>query len=321
MPIIVNATSEHPCLPSLGSLSSITRDRALHQDIRPLEILIVNLMPEKITTERQLAECLGRSPLQINLTFAATDGYVTDARNGKPSTNTPREHIVDFYSSFREICDRKFDGLILTGMNARESTIPEEKIWPDVQKILDWSTQNVTSSLFLCWGAQAALKHFHDIDSIKGDSKLHGVFSHRRGDDPSGLLGDFPDEFLMPVSRWKRPDETKIRANPDLHVVASSDLAGSNIIVENSLQNDGRLIKGRRIYVGSHPEYDNDTLQKEYERDAEKNPQAKVPYNYFPEDNPANRPTNNWRPTGNLYRNWAEQIYQQTPYRRELIPG
>ena len=232
MPVIVASEEAHPFLPSLASGAAIDQGRALHQDIRPLQIAILNLMADKMTTERQLAAWLGSTPLQVNLTFVATDGYVRAVRNGHKSRTTPAEHIVKFYNPLSDIRADKFDGLIVTGVNALQPRVSDEAFWPEVQEILDWSASHVFSSLYLCWGAKAALKHFHDVESIKGERKTSGLFHHRVLEDRTGLLFGFPDEFSAPVSRWKNPDKQAIAKRPALEVVAVSEETGPNIMVE-----------------------------------------------------------------------------------------
>ena len=205
MPVIINSAAIHPFLPSLGTPLAIESARAEHQDIRPLEIAIINLMADKQTTERQLALWLGNTSLQVKLTFATTDTYFRDVNAGRETKNTPADHIRKFYSAWSEIKDRKFDGFIVTGVNALKDRVSDEDIWPEVQAILRWSESNVLSSLFLCWGAKAALKHFHDVESYKSQQKLFGLFEHRLVSDKTGLLFGFPDLFSVPVSRWKSP--------------------------------------------------------------------------------------------------------------------
>ncbi|MBI3419169.1 MAG: homoserine O-succinyltransferase, partial [Proteobacteria bacterium] len=202
MPVIINSEEIHPFLPSLGSPLAIEQARAEHQDIRPLEIGIINLMADKQATERQLALWLGNTMLQVRLTFAATDDYVRGVHAGRETKNTSADHIRKFYSGWSEIKDKKFDGLIVTGVNALKPSVTEEDIWPEVQKIFSWSTTHVLSSLFLCWGAKAALKHFHGIDSVPAEKKLFGLFPHRLVSDKTGILFGFPDVFPVPVSRW-----------------------------------------------------------------------------------------------------------------------
>lgn len=188
MPVIVNSEEIHPFLPSLGNPSAISKTRAERQDIRPLEIAIINLMADKQATERQLALWLGNTMLQVKLTFAATDDYVRGVYDGRETRNTSAVHIRKFYKPWSEIKDEYFDGLIITGVNARKPFVSHEDIWPEVQNILNWSNTSAFSSLFLCWGAKAALKHFHDVESYKADQKLFGLFEHRIISDKTGLL-------------------------------------------------------------------------------------------------------------------------------------
>ena len=179
MPVLINSQEIHPFLPSLGSPLAIDRARAERQDIRPLEIAIINLMADKISTERQLALWLGNTMLQVSLTFVATDAYVRRVAAGRESKNTPADHIRKFYSPFSDVRGRKFDGFIVTGVNALKDRVEQESFWPEVADILQWTTTNAFSCLFLCWGAKAALKLFHDVDSIKGRQKTFGLFEHR----------------------------------------------------------------------------------------------------------------------------------------------
>ncbi|MDE2028936.1 MAG: homoserine O-succinyltransferase [Alphaproteobacteria bacterium] len=321
MPVIVNANEKHPFLPSLADPAAIERERAAHQDIRPLEIAILNLMADKVTTERQLAQWLGHTPIQVRLSFVATDRYFQDIKNGRESKNTPPEHIRQFYKPWSEIKKQKFDGLIVTGVNAREPRVTDEVFWPDVQEILDWSHKNVFSSLFLCWGAKAALKHFHNIDSIKGTQKTTGLFEHRLVDDKTGLLSDLPDRFPMPVSRWKNPDAAAVAACPELEIAALSDETGPNVIVEAAPYDKTRFYP-KHVYILGHPEYETETLGKEYWRDYEDDPaSATLPLHYFPDNDPSQERTiNNWRHTAYLYTNWVNAIYAATPRNRAHIP-
>ncbi len=320
MPVIVNSQEPHPFLPSLGDPGAIEADRARHQDIRPMEIAIINLMADKMTTEKQLAAWLGHAPIQISLTFAAPDTYINDVRGGRETTNTPADHILKFYNGWSEIKDRKFDGLVVTGVNALKPTVGEEKMWPEIRKILAWSDTNVLSSLFLCWGAKAALKHFHDIESYRGEQKLFGLFEHRLTSDKTGLLFGLPDVFPAPVSRWKSPRREDILAHPELEIAADSKEAGPNMLVESSAYEDGEKLYARRVYILNHPEYGTDTLKREYERDRIGNPETPLPLHYFPGDDPAQMPVNSWRYTASIYSNWVKNIYGATPYDIANVP-
>ena len=320
MPVIVASEEAHPFLPSLASGAAIDQRRALHQDIRPLEIAILNLMADKIATERQLATWLGSTPLQVHLTFVATDAYVRDIRNGRKSKSTPAEHIVKFYNPMSDVRGDKFDGLIVTGVNALQPRVSDEKFWPEVQEIFDWSSSHVFSSLFLCWGAKAALKHFHDVESIKGERKTFGLFAHRLVKDSTGLAFGFPDVFNVPVSRWKNPDPQAIAKRPALEIVATSEESGPNIIVESEAFGAAGRRFPRRVYVINHPEYDTETLRNEYLRDSAADPTTPLPLHYFPGDDPKRAPVNSWRHTAQLYANWVRLVYEATPFDRNLIP-
>jgi homoserine O-succinyltransferase len=320
MPVIVNSQEIHPFLPSLSSPLAIERARAERQDIRPLEIAIINLMADKIATERQLALWLGATMLQVNLSFVATDSYVRGVAAGRRPRNTPAEHIRKFYSAFSEVNARKFDGLIISGVNALKPRIEEETIWPEVADILQWSATNAFSSMFLCWGAKAALKFFHDIDSHKAERKLFGLFEHRLLSDKTGLFFGFPDRFPAPVSRWKSPRREDIARVAAIEIVADSEEAGPNMLVEAA--NGGAAAPyPRRVYVLNHPEYETETLAAEYFRDSVGDPDYPLPRHYFPNDDPSQRPPNLWRHTAHLYTNWVKTVYEATPYDLAAIPN
>jgi homoserine O-succinyltransferase len=320
VPVIINSEEIHPFLPSLGSPLAIDRKRAERQDIRPLDIAIINLMADKIATERQLALWLGNTMLQVNLSFCATDSYVRGVHAGREPRNTPGDHIRKFYSAFSDIEHKKFDGLIVSGVNALKPRVDDEVIWPEVTQILRWSETNAFSSLFLCWGAKAALKFFHDIDSHKGEQKLFGLFEHRLLSDKTGVLFGFPDIFPVPVSRWKSPRREDIRKCAALEIVADSDEAGPNILAESGAHRDGKSVYPKRLYVLNHPEYDTDTLGVEYRRDSAENPAYPKPLHYFPDDDPARPAPNLWRHTANIYTNWVKTVYEATPYDLSEIP-
>ncbi len=318
MPVIVASEEIHPYLPSLGGVGAIERQRAEQQDIRPLEFAILNLMADKVATERQLALWLGHTPLQVRLTFVATDRYVRAIEAGRESKNTSSDHIRKFYSAWSDIKDKKFDGLIVTGVNALKDRVSDEEFWDEVQEIFRWSETNAFSSLFLCWGAKAAMKHFYDIESAKADKKTWGLFEHRIVSDKTNLLFGFPDRFSIPISRWKSPDAEAISNCPELEVVAFSDEVGPNILVESAAYGEGKAYP-KRVYVLNHPEYETETLQREYLRDREKS--AVLPRHYFPKDDPSQPPINSWRYTGYLYTNWVHAVYEATPYDLAQIPN
>ncbi len=205
--------------------------------------------------------------------------------------------------------DKKYDGMVLTGVNARCPELTDEDFWGEITAVLDWSRPHVFSSLFLCWGGMAGLKHFYDIDSPRGKTKLHGVFEHKTVQDSTGLLEVLPDRYPMPLSRWRRPDLHAIRACPDLEIASLSKEAGANVLVRSASYADGFYPK--EVYVFSHPEYETDALEKEFMRDKDSN--SPVPKNYFPDDNPNRKPLNTWRHTGTLYTKWVEKVYAATP--------
>ena len=319
MPVIVNSAEIHPFLPSAGDPAAIDSERARHQDIRPLEIAIINLMADKRATERQLATWLGHTPLQVRLTFAATDSYVAGIAAGRETRNTPAEHIRKFYKPFSTIREHKFDGLIVTGVNALRPRVTDEDVWPEVRDILRWSAANVLSSLFLCWGAKAALWHFHAIESHKAEQKLFGLFDHRLVSDRTGLLFGLPDTFPVPVSRWKSPRREDILHRPALEIIADSDESGPNMLVEAETYDNQRRLFPRRVYILNHPEYDTDTLREEYRRDSA-HVAAALPRHYFPENDPSRPPINRWRHTATVYGNWIKAVYEASPYRLDSLP-
>ncbi|MDD3181536.1 MAG: homoserine O-succinyltransferase [Alphaproteobacteria bacterium] len=321
MPVIITSHERHPFLPSLGNPSAIDRKRAVAQDVRPMEIAILNLMADKQTTERQLAQWLGNTPLQVQLTFVATDSYINKIRGGHSSKNTAPEHIQKFYHAFGEIKDRKFDGLIVTGVNALKDRVEEELIWGEVCELLEWSRTNVLSTLFLCWGAKAALKYFYDIDSLKGNRKTFGLFEHRLVSDKTGVLFGFPDAFSVPVSRWKSPCRDDIQKVKALEIIADSIESGPNMLAESRTFDDGESFYPRRLYVLNHPEYETDTLHREYLRDRAKDPLTALPEHYYPENDPVNPPLNSWRYSAILYTNWIKCIYAAVPFDISQIPG
>jgi homoserine O-succinyltransferase len=320
MPVIINSEEIHPFLPSLGSTLAIERLRAERQDIRPLDIAIINLMADKIATERQLALWLGNTILQINLSFLATDSYVKGIQAGRESKNTPAEHIRKFYRAWSDAKDTKFDGLIVTGVNALKDRVEQEDIWPEVAEIMAWSERNAFSSLFLCWGAKAALKYFHDIDSLKAEQKLFGLFEHRLMSDKTGLMFGFPDLFPVPVSRWKSPRREDIQKRKGLEIIADSSESGPNILAESAPYEGGKSLYPKRVYVLNHPEYDTETLGNEYRRDSAANPAYPQPLHYFPGGDASKPAPNLWRHTANLYSNWIKSVYEATPYDRRDIP-
>ena len=277
----------------------MTETRAETQDIRPLKIAILNLMPTKIATETQLLRLLGNIPLQVDIELIGLDTHV--------SKNTSQEHLLAFYKPFSEVKDEKYDGLIITGAPVELLDFEEVDYWDELCEIMDWSTKNVTSTFHICWGAQAGLYHHYGIGKVQLSDKVAGVFPHRVQCEFSTLLRGFDDTFFAPHSRWTGIDTDALKSCADLEVLASSHMVGTHIITSEG---------GRRIFVFGHMEYDAETIALEYARDLAKGENPSVPYNYFPDDNPANTPVNRWRAHASLlFSNWLNyHVYQTTKY-------
>lgn len=276
---------------------------AIRQDIRPLRIGLLNLMPQKQKTETQLARLIGSTPLQIELTLVTTGSYV-------PS-NVSQHHLATFYRTWDEIRDEHFDGFIITG--APVETLPFEtvKYWEELTQILDWTRTNVQSCLNICWGAQAALYHFHGVPKHELPEKMFGVFPHRIADRTSNLLRGFSDELVMPVSRHTETRVGDIAHLPNLKVLIESDEAGLCMIEDSG---------NRDYFILNHLEYDAWTLGEEYERDAREGKEIQLPKYYYPGDDPSKNPPNTWRGHAHLFiGNWINETYQSTPFDMSLI--
>ncbi len=293
-------------LPAIETLNNenifvITETRALTQDIRPLEIAILNLMPTKITTETQLLRVLGNTPLQINVQFINTKTHV--------SKNTSTSHIETFYKTFDEIKDSKFDGLIITGAPVETMDFEDVDYWEELCEIMEWSKTNVTSTFHICWGAQAALYYHYGVPKHPMDKKVFGIFEHNvsEGKKHKILLRGFDDTFFAPHSRHTEVKKEDIEKVPALEILAESEDAGVYIITDKN---------ERRFFITGHSEYDADTLKTEYLRDVNKGLDIDVPKNYFPDDDPTKEPMVKWRSHANLlYSNWLNYfVYQTTPY-------
>ncbi len=282
----------------------ITETRAMTQDIRPLKIAILNLMPTKITTETQLARLLGNTPLQVEIELLQTKSH-------KPK-NTSAEHMLAFYKTFDEVSGQKFDGLVITGAPVELLEFEEVEYWDELTQIMEWSKTNVTSTLHICWGAQAGLYYHYGIKKYRLDKKLFGVFPHHVDHKTSILFRGFDDVFMVPQSRHTETRLSDVKKVPGLKVLASSKEAGLYVAMTN---------QGRQIFVTGHSEYDADTLAKEYFRDKELGLPIEVPKNYFPNDDDTKQPIMNWRAHANLlYSNWLNYfVYQTTPYNIEEI--
>ena len=273
--------------------------RAMTQDIRPLKIAILNLMPLKEDTEVQLLRSLSNTPLQVDITFLTTGTYV-----GK---NTAHSHLDQFYLTFEEVKDRKYDGLIITGAPVEQMEFNEVDYWDELVQIMEWSKTHVTSTLHICWGAQAGLYYHYGIDKMPLEQKMFGVFPHHVMNRKEPFIRGFDDIFYAPHSRHTTVSKEAIENNKELTILAESDEAGVFIVLAK---------EGRQIFVMGHPEYDRITLDKEYKRDASKGLDIDVPKNYYPNDDAMTKPNLTWRAHANaMYTNWLNYyVYQVTPY-------
>ncbi len=274
-------------------------NRAMHQDIRPLRIGILNLMPLKEDTEVQLLRSLSNSPLQVDVTFLTTETYT-----GK---NTATSHLDKFYQTFEDVKDKKLDGLIITGAPIEQMEFEDVTYWEELKKIMEWSKTHVTSTLHLCWGAQAGLYYHYGIKKYPLDHKMFGIYRHKVLKRREPLVRGFDDYFYAPHSRHTETSRDEILANDRLTILAESEEAGVFIVMGD---------EGSRIFVMGHPEYDRVTLDKEYKRDLGKGLEIDMPKNYYPDDDDAERPCMMWRAHANaLYSNWLNYyVYQNTPY-------
>ena len=276
---------------------------ATRQDIRPMRIGLLNLMPNKIRTETQIARLLGSSPLQVELTLVRIGGHT--------AKNTSEEHLIDFYNTWDEIKDQKFDGFIVTGAPIETLEFEEVTYWDELQKILDWTKTHVHSSFFICWGAMAAINHFHQVPKYTLEKKAFGVYRHRNLVPSSPYLAGFSDDFSIPVSRWTEMRFADIKPVEGLDLLMESDVTGPCLISEE---------EGNRLYIFNHIEYDSTSLKEEYDRDVSTNVPIDVPHNYYPADNPAMPPQNRWRSHAHLlFGNWVNRMYQTTPYNLDEI--
>ena len=277
----------------------MTETRAVSQRIRPLEIVVLNLMPTKIATETQLSRLLGNTPLQVHLELMHTTSH--------KSKNVSQEHLLTFYKSFEELKHRKFDGMIITGAPVENMPFEEVDYWPELCEIMEWSKTNVHSTFHICWGAQAGLYYHYGINKYPLDQKLFGVFRHTADYKRSILLRGFDDVFWVPHSRHTTVLREDIEAVPELRVIASSKEAGVYAAMTKG---------GRQIFVTGHSEYDPETLCKEYKRDKDLGLDIAVPENYFPDDDPTQPPMVRWRGHAHLlFSNWLNYfVYQTTPY-------
>ncbi len=271
---------------------------AMRQDIRPMQIGLLNLMPDKIRTETQLARLIGVTPLQVELTLVRIGNH--------KARNTPEDHLISFYQTWEEVRSRKFDGFIITGAPIEQLPFEEVTYWEELERILDWTRTNVHSSFFICWGAMAAAWHFHRVPKYTLEKKAFGVFRHRNHSPASPYLAGFSDDFSIPVSRWTEVRAADIAAVPSLELLMESDATGPGLVAEKT---------GNRLYMFNHIEYDSTSLKEEFDRDVGAGIAIDVPHEYFPEDNPSHRPLNRWRSHAHLlFGNWINQVYQTTPF-------
>ncbi|MBT0956784.1 homoserine O-succinyltransferase [Alphaproteobacteria bacterium KMM 3653] len=277
---------------------SVMGDRAAErQDIRPLRIGLLNLMPKKIQTETQFARLIGATPLQIELTLIRMSEHI--------SKNTNTEHMDEFYVPFEEVRDQRFDGLIITGAPIEHLPFDEVTYWDELRQVMDWTQTNVHSTFGVCWGGMAMIYHFHRVQKHILDAKLFGCYRHRILDEASPILNGFSDDCVIPVSRWTEMRQDEIDA-AGLKTLLSSDTAGPCLVEDPA---------HRALYIFNHFEYDKTTLKEEYDRDVESGTPINVPLNYYPDDDPAKVPVNRWRSHAHLlYGNWINQIYQTTPF-------
>ena len=291
-------------LPAAGTLQQenifvMPENRASTQDIRPLEIVLLNLMPTKIATETQFSRLLGNTPLQVELELLQTSTHI--------AKNVSQDHLLNFYKNFDEIKDRKFDGMVITGAPVENLEFEDVDYWQELCRIMEWSKTNVHSTFHICWGAQAGLYYHYGIPKRQMPEKLFGVFPHTADYKRSILLRGFDDEFWVPHSRHTTVDRENIEAVPELKIIASSEQAGVYAVMSKG---------GRQIFVTGHSEYDRETLQNEYLRDKNQGLPIRVPENYYPNDDDTKEPIVRWRGHANLlFSNWLNYfVYQTTPY-------
>ncbi|MBE5936625.1 MAG: homoserine O-succinyltransferase [Lachnospiraceae bacterium] len=273
--------------------------RAITQDIRPLKIVILNIMPLKEETEVQLLRCLSNTPLQVEVTFISTASYI--------GTNTSKNHLDRFYLTYDDIKDSRFDGLIITGAPVELQNWEDVLYWDELTQIMEWSKTNVTSTLHICWGAQAGIYYHYGIDKYNLPEKISGIYTHKVHNRKIPLVRGFDDVFLAPHSRYTSINKESVMNNPELTILADSDEAGLLLVMSEM---------GKQIFVFGHLEYDRLTLDSEYRRDLAKGINPKIPFNYYKDDNPDNKPLLTWRAHSNaLYTNWLNYyVYQQTPF-------
>ncbi len=299
MPIKIQSDLPARSVLETENIFVMTDQRAAHQDIRPLKIAIVNLMPTKIATETQLLRLLGNSPLQVEISLVHMESH--------QSKNTNVDHLERFYITSKELCTKKYDGMIITGAPVEQ--LPFEKVdyWSELCSIMDWAKANVFSTLFICWGAQAGLYHHFDVNKRNLDKKLFGIYPHYKTTAAEPLLRGFDDMFPVPQSRHTEICTDTLKAHKDLTVLAEGEESGVLLVKSND---------NRQIFMTGHLEYDTETLGNEYKRDLDKGLPIEIPVNYYPHNDPSLKPYSTWRSHAHLfYSNWLNYyVYQETPF-------
>jgi len=305
MPVRIPETLPARAILESENIFIMGEERAQRQDIRPLRVAILNLMPTKVTTETQLLRLLGNSPLQVDVTLLHTASH--------ESRNVPAEHLVNHYKSFRQVNRQKFDGLIITGAPVETLLFEEVDYWPELQAIMDWAEENVFAKLFICWGAQAGLYYHYGVPKYPLPRKMFGVFPHRVLDRNHKLVRGFDDVFYAPHSRHTEVRRTDLECIPDISILVESDEAGVHMAASRD---------GRHVFVTGHFEYDPLTLKTEYDRDINNGLSIQLPANYYPADDPTREPVTRWRGHAHLFfANWLNYfVYQVTPYHIRDLP-
>lgn len=297
----INISNNLPAYTTLinENIFVMTDEVAIHQDIRPLEIAILNLMPKKIETETQLLRLLSNTPLQVNIDLVQVASHV--------SKNTSIEHMLKFYNNFDEIKNKRYDGFIITGAPVEQMEFADVDYWEEICSIFEWTKSHVYSTLHICWGAQAGLYYHYGIPKYPLDKKMFGIFPHKIEKPNHPLLKGFDEVFMVPHSRHTEIRREDIEKNPSLEILTSSEQAGIHIVADKT---------GRQFFITGHSEYDRDTIANEYFRDKDKGLDIDLPVNYFPENNPDKMPLYTWRCHANLmFSNWLNYcVYQPTPF-------
>lgn len=303
MPIKIPATLPAYDVLTREGVMVLDEELAARQDIRPLKIALLNLMPKKIQTENQFARLIGATPLQIELSLLRMSEHRT--------RNTAAEHMESFYRPFEEVGGEKFDGLIITGAPIEHMPFEEVTYWEELERVMNWTQTNVHSTFGVCWGGMAMIKHFHGVNKHMLEHKAFGCFRHKNMAPASPYLRGFSDECVVPVSRWTEVKQDEVDAVPALNTLLVSDEVGPCLIEDPD---------HRALYVFNHFEYDSDTLKQEYDRDVAAGTPINVPCNYYPQDDPNVMPTNRWRSHAHLlYGNWINEIYQTTHFDMDQI--